>query len=56
MVDKKKCIGCGACETVCPVAAITMEADGKAYINPEICIKCKACENICPVEAIKIPD
>lgn len=53
MVDKEKCIGCGACEGVCPVSAIKLE-DGKSQIDDEICIRCGTCEGICPVEAIKI--
>ena len=53
MVDKSKCIGCGACVGICPVGAITM-VDGVAQINYDICIKCGLCESICPVNAIKI--
>ncbi len=53
MVDKNKCVGCGACMGACPVGAISME-NGHAKINPEICIKCHTCEAVCPVEAIKI--
>lgn len=53
MVDKEKCIGCGACEGVCPVGAIKM-IGGKASIDKNICIKCGTCEVICPVGAIKI--
>ena len=53
MVDKDKCIGCGACEGVCPVGAIKVE-NGKSQIDDSICIKCGSCEGICPVEAIKI--
>ncbi len=55
MVDKEKCIGCGACEGVCPVGAIKM-VDGKSEIDKSICIKCHTCEGICPVGAIKIED
>ena len=53
MVDKEKCIGCGACEGVCPVNAISI-VDGKSQIDDSVCIKCGTCEGICPVEAIKI--
>ena len=53
MVDKDKCIGCGACVSSCPVNAITM-VDGKSQIDEDICIKCGTCQSICPVEAIEI--
>ena len=54
MIDKNKCISCGACVSVCPVEAIKFGADSKPVIDPNICVKCGACENTCPVEAIKI--
>lgn len=53
MVDKNKCIGCGACVGMCPVGAISMQ-NGVAVIDENICIKCGLCENMCPVGAIKI--
>jgi electron transfer flavoprotein alpha subunit len=46
----KECIGCGACEPVCPFGAIEMR-DGKAYIT-EACTQCGACIDVCPVGAI----
>lgn len=54
MVDKRKCISCGACLSVCPVDAISWDTDGKAIIDYNKCIKCLTCEGSCPVDAIKI--
>ncbi|MBN1435364.1 4Fe-4S binding protein [Candidatus Fermentibacterales bacterium] len=47
------CIACGACQTECPVEAIS---EGEKYsIDPEKCIDCGACASVCPVEAIEAP-
>lgn len=54
MIDKDKCIVCGSCVNICPVNAITFEADGKPQINKDICIKCGSCVAVCPTQAIKI--
>ena len=54
-VDKKKCLGCGACASMCPVNAIAMKG-GKAEINKKKCIKCGTCMQICPVNAITDED
>lgn len=53
MVDKEKCIGCGACASICPVGAIKL-TNGKAKIDPQKCIKCGSCQMFCPVGAIDI--
>lgn len=44
------CIACGACESTCPVSAIT--PGDKYEINPDTCIDCGACAADCPVSAI----
>ena len=53
-VDKDKCIGCGACESICP---ITFELkNGKSMVKnrpKEITCEQEAADS-CPVQAIKI--
>jgi len=45
------CINCGACDSSCPVEAIS-EKDNKRIIDADKCIDCGACVSVCPVEAI----
>ncbi len=51
VVDKAKCIGCASCEMVCPVEAIRVGEDFKAWAN-EKCIACGACCAVCPTQCI----
>jgi len=44
------CISCGACESECPVSAITA-GDDSYVIDAEACIECGACADVCPVGA-----
>lgn len=52
VIDKEKCLSCGACEGTCPVGAISQDADGQYVINAEACLSCGACAAGCPAEAI----
>lgn len=49
--DKTKCCGCGACSSVCPKDAITMQEDEYGFIYPEIdskkCVECRLCISSC---------
>jgi len=45
------CISCGACESTCPVGAIS-QGDSKYEIDAATCIDCGACTASCPVNAI----
>lgn len=51
---ERKCVGCMACQAVCPVNAIDcmLNAEGfyEPLINHDICIKCSKCINTCPLE------
>jgi len=61
-VDAKKCIGCGACVSVCPAQPKvfelkdTKEGSKSQVTNPEACIECGACEASCPTNAIKLKE
>ena len=44
------CIACGACESECPVGAIS-QGDTAYVIDADLCIDCGACQNVCPVDA-----
>ncbi|WP_222704903.1 Coenzyme F420 hydrogenase/dehydrogenase, beta subunit C-terminal domain [Holdemania massiliensis] len=52
IVDKDKCTGCRACETNCPVNAISFLADREGFLAPQIdkniCIECGKCYVKCP--------
>ena len=52
---KEDCCGCYACESMCPVNAITMKADeiGFEYpvIDEEKCVGCMTCIRVCPIKS-----
>jgi len=50
-VDKKKCLACGGCISVCPQDAMSM-CGGRAFVNEEECTSCAICIRTCPVAAI----
>lgn len=45
------CVCCGACESNCPVGAISM-GDDHYQIDAGSCIDCGTCASICPMGAI----
>ncbi len=51
-VDKAKCIGCGACASICP-DVFEIGDDGKSHVKAEKDLPCvKEAIDSCPVDAI----
>jgi len=51
IVDRKICLACGGCISVCPQDALLMDG-GRAFVKDEKCISCAICIRICPIGAI----
>jgi hydrogenase-4 component H len=54
-IDISRCIGCGACVSVCPSSLIEIEEDDNHLTlkrHFERCIYCGRCEEMCPEKAI----
>lgn len=58
LLERKKCVGCGACVSGCPKDAIQLISDEWGYyraeVDADLCIDCGKCSRICP--AIKLPE
>lgn len=50
-INSEACLACGACESNCPVNAISADKDGKFEVNPDACVDCGSCAGVCPVGA-----
>ncbi len=49
-----KCTACGACQSVCPVNAISGTRREKRAIDQELCTRCGACKQECHFDAIRV--
>ncbi|MEW6423176.1 MAG: 4Fe-4S binding protein [Bacillota bacterium] len=48
---KEGCPGCGACDNICPVGAITA-GSGLGVVITDDCIDCGVCVGTCPIRLI----
>lgn len=53
MVLTDRCVGCGACKTVCPRKAVRLEG-GKAVTDRGLCAACGTCRKVCKSDARSI--
>lgn len=52
LFDREKCVGCGACATVCPARAHRMAPDGHR-LDRRLCQRCGKCAEACPSQALR---
>lgn len=51
VIDRRKCVNCGACVESCPVSALS-PGEGTPAFNYRLCINCLCCQEICPAHAV----
>ncbi len=59
VIDKNKCIKCGACVKACPVPEKAISQKNKEVFpkyNYKKCIRCYCCQEICPAGAIEVKE
>ena len=55
VIDKAKCIGCGACTVECPKEALDL-VDGLAVVDATKCNDLGKCIAVCPTDALFLPN
>jgi len=53
-LDLEACIGCGACETVCPHGVMRMNGKKARIVDRDGCMECGACATNCPTRAVSV--
>lgn len=53
--NEEKCTHCGACITICPVEAFTVDfVTRRVEFHSKKCIACELCTKTCPVRAMEV--
>ena len=54
VLDRERCIGCGACAHVCPHQVFRIEERKSGIVDRDACMECGACALNCPADAIAV--
>lgn len=50
---EKKCVGCGACEAICHIGAISLLPTNEGFLQSIVdstkCVNCGRCQEVCPI-------
>jgi ferredoxin len=52
--DPARCIACGDCVEICPMAALTENGADGIHFDLVRCIGCGLCVSVCPTQALEI--
>lgn len=52
LINKEKCVNCGACTAVCAVDALYLDETANLQFDKDKCLDCKLCVSACPTRAI----
>jgi uncharacterized protein (DUF39 family)/ferredoxin len=53
-LDKSRCIDCGFCLSVCPLAVFSHDKKWNIHADPDSCNSCGLCIDACPVRALHV--
>lgn len=53
-LEKTLCVDCGKCLKVCPVDAISLDAEKKPVVDENMCLGCGLCVKNCPTKALTL--
>ena len=56
LIDKNRCVACGACAKECPKQAVSVYKGCYALVDGALCVGCGKCEKVCPVGCIEIKE
>jgi len=54
-LNESECVDCGACISICPREAFSLDADWKLRLDEDKCVLCGKCISACPHRALSLP-